>query len=472
MMPTTYSQKSRLVTTALVTVAMGMFLMQLDATVVNLALPDISNEFRIPASGLQWVNDGYTLPLAAFLLVGGRVGDRYGHRRVFLVGLIVFGIGSLLCLAAWSLPSLVVPRVLQGLGAALELPASLALLAKSYPDPKLRSRAIGIWASIGGLALAVGPLVGGPLVDTFGWKSVFAINLPVVVLACILTVVGIVADSGERQIDLNPGSQICATLILVVMTVAVIDFTRLNAVPLTWIPVIAVAAIAMTGFIASERRTRNPLLPLSVLRHTSSMVATLGAFAMGYALFGLLFIYSLYFQNVWSESAAGAGLRYLPLVLVFVLVGPVAGRIGVANRPFAVTATGLFMLTGAMGVLALLPTNVSFFAIAAAFAVIGIGYGLLSTTLAIVAVESIPPELHGLGSSVNNTARQFGGVIGVAVAGNLFDSSSPLPNPTSATNFVAAVLTLISAVTAVAITIRTSATHTGNRKGNSNDRPH
>ncbi|MGO2038178.1 MAG: MFS transporter [Brevibacterium sp.] len=453
------ASRPRLLSLALVTVALGMFLVQLDATVVNLALPDIAGDFAVPAHQLQWVNDGYTLPLAAFLLVAGRMGDRCGHRRVFLVGLIVFGLGSLLCVLAWSLPSLLVPRVLQGFGAALELPASLALLAKAYPDPLLRSRAIGIWASVGGLALAIGPLVGGPLVDLFGWKSVFAINLPIVALACVLTRLGVPADRGDSRIELNPRSQMCATLVLAIVTVAIVDVDRIIAAPWLWAVVLGLLLIGVLGFLSSERRARSPLLPVEVLGHSASILATLGAFAMGYALFGILFIYSLQFQTIWSESAAVAGLRYLPLVLVFIIVGPIAGRIGVARRPFAATVAGLLLLTSAMGYLALLPSSTAFAPIAMAFAVIGVGYGLLSTTLAVVAVDSIPESLHGLGSSVNNTARQFGGVLGVAVAGNLFDLSPDLPNPTSASNAVAAGLTLLTAVIALVIMVRRTTTN-------------
>lgn len=450
---------ARVITLALVAAALGMFLVQLDATVVNIALPTIAADLHSTVSGLQWVIDGYAVPLAACLLIGGRLGDRYDHRRVFIVGLTIFGLASVACAAATSVPLLVGARVLQGLGAALELPTSLALLARHYPDPAVRARAIGVWATIGGLALAVGPLLGGPLVDVAGWRTVFLLNVPIVAAALTLTLVGARRGGARADVPLNVAVQVCGTIVLAVATFAIIDAQRLATAPAWWLAVAAILVAAAAGFVAAERRAASPLIPASLMRHRSFAAATLAALAMGYGMFSIVFSYSLFFQRVWGDSAATAGARFLPLVLVFLAVGPLSSRLGAATRPVVASACGLGLFVAAFLTLAVLPTAAGFVAIGAAFAVAGVGYGLLATSLAIVAVESLPAAQHGLGAAVNNTARQVGGVLAVAIAGNLLrlpatgtaladapTASGILTNPVTAVALAAAGLAAVAGV--------------------------
>lgn len=429
---TAVPQKERLLTVSLVAVALGVFMMQLDATVVNLALPQIGTSLNAKVSGLQWVIDGYTLPLASFLLIGGRLGDRFGHRRVFLAGLVVFGVASALCAAATNPASLITARFLQGVGAAIELPATLALLARTYPAPALRAKAIGIWASVAGLSLAVGPLIGGNLVDDLGWRSVFLINLPVVALAGVLTWRCVAPDAGTRPTSLDVPGQLSGTASLALITYAVITGPSSGWASATVLAAFAAGAGSIGIFLALERRAAHPLLPPDVFHHRVFVAVNLSATVMGFVLFGLLFTYSLYFQQTQHDTAASAGYRFLPLAIAFILTGPIAGRLGVQRRPRSLIVTGLGLLAVSCAALAALSIAAPYLVVGVLFAGIGIGYGLLATSLAGAAINALPPERAGLASALNNTGRQLGGVLGVAFAGGqLAIHNTSWGNPTT-----------------------------------------
>lgn len=409
----------RLQRLALIAVCMGMFMMQLDATVVNVALTKIGADLHASVSDLQWVVDAYVLPLACLLLIGGRLGDRFGHRRVFVAGLAVFAVGSALCALATTSSELIAARVLQGIGAALELPATLAILAHTYPQASERERAIGIWAGVAGLSLAIGPVLGGSLVDTLGWQSVFVINIPVAIVAGGLALRVVSEQSDAKPGGLDALGQLLGSTALGVLAYAAIAGRDDGFGSSTILGLFAIGLLAVAAFVVVERRGSSPVLPPALFADRSFTVANLAGLAMGFVLFGLLFVFAIFFQQAQGHSAASAGARFLPLSLAFVLVGPIAGRM-MARAGARTLMTGGLALVGA-GCLLLVPvdTGTTYWYVGLVLAVIGVGYGMTSTPMAAVVMSSAPARLAGVASSVNNTARQAGGVFGVAVLGSL-----------------------------------------------------
>jgi DHA2 family methylenomycin A resistance protein-like MFS transporter len=398
-----------------------MFLIQLDITVVNLALPRIGAGLHAPVSALQWVIDGYTLPVACLLLTGGRLGDRFGHRRVFLVGLAVFAVTSGLCATAPTAAWLVAFRVAQGAGAALQLPATLALLVRTFPDRATRTRAIGIWAGVAGLSLAIGPLVGGGLVDTFGWQSVFLLNLPVAALAIALCLRGVAPDTvpPSRRVPVDIPGQITACAALAALTFGIIEGPERGwSAPLV-ITALAGAALLLAVFVTVERSSSHPLLPMRVARNGVIGSASLAATVMAFVIIGLLFGYSLFFQQAQHLSAAAAGYRFLPLSVAFILTGPATGRLTGARHPRLIVVAGLTLLGGTTAALTMTDSTTGYPVIALLFTGIGIGYGIVSAASAAAATSALDAGQAGLASSLNTTGRMLGGVLGVAFTGDL-----------------------------------------------------
>lgn len=411
-------------TLVLAAVCAGMFMMQLDATVVNVALPEIGAELHSSVQGLQWVVDAYVLPLACLLLIGGRLGDLYGHKRVFIVGLATFGIGSGLCAVADSTAWLIAARALQGIGAALELPATLAILTHAYTEPRQRAQAIGIWIGVAGTSLAIGPVLGGALVDGLGWQSVFVINLPLVLLAIVIAgrFVRASADRVVGGLDL-PG-QLLGTATLGLATYAAIE-GRVEGWGSTLIAsLFAASLISLVAFIAIERRAANPVLPLALFRNRAFAGASACGFLMGFVLFGLLFTFALFFQGTQGLSAFDAGLRFLPLSIAFIVTAPLTGR--VMDRIGYRLPMALGLMCVAIGALLLLhvQSDTDYSIMAVSFVIMGVGYGLTSTPMAAVLMGSVPARQAGMASSVSNTSRQAGGVFGVAILGAILTTSA------------------------------------------------
>jgi MFS transporter, DHA2 family, methylenomycin A resistance protein len=401
----------------LAAICLGQFLVQLDLTVVNVALPQIGRDLETSVPGLQWVVDGYNLALAGLLLVGGRLGDRSGHRRVYLVGLGVFALGSGLCALASSAGALVGFRVLQGVGAAIELPATLAILTHTFVEPNERAQAVGVWTAAAGSALVAGPVLGGALVSVVGWQAVFLVNLPIVLLvgAMVLTSVGDISRSGGR-LDL-PG-QLLGTTGLALLAAGAIESGRPEPPPSISAGLLASGALILVAFVLAERRSEHPMLPLAYFRRASYSAANADAVVMGFVTIGTLFVFSLYFQRVCGDSPLQAGLRFLPLTVAFVLVGPAAGRAipTIGHRPLMVAGCALL----GIGNLLLLRTgDTDPGATAWPFTVVGLGYGLLSTPMAAAVLDAVPAARAGMASSTNLTGRLVGGVFGIAVLGAL-----------------------------------------------------
>jgi DHA2 family methylenomycin A resistance protein-like MFS transporter len=393
-------------TLTLVLMCVGMFLVLLDVTIVNVALPRIRADLGASVASLQWIVDGYSIPLAALMLPFGDLGDRRGHKRVVLAGLTVFAAGSLAAGLAPDPATLIVARVVQGSGAALLLPGTLAVVSRAYEQPAERARAIGIWAAISATALPAGVIGGGALVQGPGWRWAFLVNLPIIAVA--LPVAAAVvretrAPSG-RAPDLA-GSALTAAL-LATATYAIIEAS----------PVAGAVALALLALlVAVERRVADPMLPPALFRRRAFAAATVVAGTMNLCSNGTLFVLTLYLQDVQHRSPLGAALVCLPAFAMLSLVGPPAGRAVARFGPQRPLAAGLVCAGCGLALLVAGPS-------VPAFVLWGAGLGVMTPAIVAAALGAVEPGRAGLAAAVNNTARQAGTAIGIAVAGALAGS--------------------------------------------------
>ncbi|MEQ3550407.1 MFS transporter [Pseudonocardia nematodicida] len=402
----------------------GMFLVLLDVTVVNVALPSIGTGLGAGAAAVQWVVDAYAVSIAGLLLAGGTLGDRAGHRRVVLAGLAVFGAASAACGLAPSAGVLIGARAAQGLGAALLLPGTLAVITDAFPEGPPRARALGIWAGVSSLALPAGPLLGGLLVDSAGWRWVFLVDVPVVVLA--LVAVPLLVRPGSRAVGRRgdlPGT-VLAALTLASTVFAVIDAGHHGLRAVSW-AAIALALAGGAAFLLREHRADAPVVPLDLLRRPAFAGPNVAAGSMNLVLNGSLFVVTLYLQDVRRYSPLEAGLALLPLFLPLALLSPVAGRWTARSGPRAPLVTGaLVAMAGAAG-FALLGPGSGYPVLLPVLVGLGVGAGLFTAPVVTAAVSAAPPDRSGLASGVVNTARQAGTALGVAVSGAVAPATAP-----------------------------------------------
>ncbi|MFI0732570.1 DHA2 family efflux MFS transporter permease subunit [Streptomyces sp. NPDC021225] len=403
---------------ALLTVAcLGQFMVLLDSTIVGAALPDMQLRLHTQLNGLQWIVDAYVLLVAMLLLSGGVFADRFGRKRVFLAGVVVFTVASGMCAAAPSIGWLIVGRVAQGIGAAALSPASLALLAAAYPVPQERVKAIGLWAGFSGIGLAAGPLAGGILVDAFGWPAIFLVNAPIgaVLLLAGLRVLGESRNPDAPAIDI-PGT------VLSVLGVGALAYGLIEGGSLGWTsPVIlgsfAAAVVILAVFVAVEGRSSTPMLPLRLFRQRLFTVSNTAMVVVGFALMGSSFFFSQFFVYVQGSSVLLAGLETLPASLAMVIVSPYAGRLA-AKYGFRIVVTTGLALAG-LGLLALgsVHADTGYGNVWWRLAIVGIGFALTMSPLTGAAIQAVSPQEGGLASGISSTTRQIGAVLGVAVLG-------------------------------------------------------
>jgi MFS transporter, DHA2 family, methylenomycin A resistance protein len=389
----------------------------LDATAVNLALPALRQDLGGGITGLQWVIDGYTLAFAALLLSAGVAGDRFGPRRVFLTGLVLFTAASAGCALAPAIGVLVLIRLIQGAAAALLVPSSLALLQASYPDRASRARAVGLWGGIGGLVAASGPVLGGALTAAASWRLVFAINIPVGLLAWWLTRRRVASPIGQHDRRGDPIGQITAIVALTALVTGLIE-----AGPHGWAswPVAAGLAIAAAGtvaFVAAQRRVRSPMLPL--LRRPALSGGSVVGLLINLGFYGQLFAYSLYLQQVRGDSPLIAGLSLLPEAAAVPVASVLSGRLTSRRGPRVTMITGLML--GAAGLLGLIVTahGTPYWVLVLPMLAAGSGMALTMPAATTAVMDAAPDSRSGTAAGLINTARQVGGALGVAVAGSL-----------------------------------------------------
>ena len=403
----------------LIVMCAGLFLVQLDVSIVNVAIPTIRAELHPSAAGLQWVVDGYAIALASLMLAGGTVGDLYGHRRVVLSGFALFGVASLAAGAAPGTAVLVGARVVQGVGAALLLPGTLAIIANAFPEERERARAIGVWAAVAGLSLPAGPVAGGLLVAGPGWRWVFLVNLPIVAAAAVLTARLVRESADPRGRRLDPPGIALGAVALAATTFALIDAGHAGATSPAVLAAAAAALGAAAAFVAVERRAAAPMLPLELFARRRFTVANSVAGAMNLGSLGCIYVLTLLLQVVQGRSALEAGLAMVPLFAPVALLAPISGRLTGRFGPRWPMVAGLLVAAAGLALLARVGAQTPYVEVLPAFLLWGGGLGLLTSAVVAAAVGAVESERAGLASAVNNTARQAGGAIGIAAFGAL-----------------------------------------------------
>ena len=401
-----------------VAASLGFALVQLDVTVVNVALPRLGSDLGAGIAGLQWIVDGYALVLAVMLLIGGFLGDRFGARRIYLVGLAIFALGSASCGAAPGVVTLVAARALQGLGAAVMLPCSLSLINHATEhDPPLRLRAVGLWTAAGSVGLAVGPLLGCLLLAVGSWRLIFLINLPVCLVAALLAGRAPETPREHQGQSLDPLGQILAVLALGSLVGAVIEAHPLGFAHPIVLGLFALALVAGPLFVVVEARAPAPLMPLVLFRSRTFSTAVLYGAVANFTLYGMIFVLSLFLQRVWGFGGPLLGLAYLPLTMTFVAVNLVNARMvrrfgtrACMAGGFLVDALGFALLTG-------LNRDSSYWLAVPALVLMPGGMGTGIPAMIGAMLGSVERSRSGVASAIANASRQAGGAMGVAVFG-------------------------------------------------------
>ncbi|MFJ9413667.1 MFS transporter [Streptomyces sp. NPDC101227] len=429
----------------LLAVCAGYFMVILDVTIINVAVPVVGRDLSASLTGIQWITDGYTLVFAGFLLTGGAMGDRLGNRRVFCTGVAVFTASSAACALAPSAPFLVVARLVEGLGAALIVPGSLALLQQSYPAPAARSRAFGLWGSMAGIAASAGPLLGGLLVSTAGWRWVFLINLPVGVV-CLLLTLRYVAPSPRR-----PGRALdWPAQCLVVAAVALLTAALNEAGRRSWSDPAVLAGLGLTVMAASalavrERLARSPALPPSLLRSRALSGGAAIGLLFNFGFYGMVFTASLDFQHQRGFSALGTGVALFPAVAMTMFASVLSGRLArtTGDRPLVVA--GMLLAAAGLAGWAAAGSEPAYPLLVAPMMAAGFGTSFALTGSTSTVMGAAPAAYSGTASALFNTTRQIGSATGVALGGTLLATATDYNAGTRTSMAIGALAYLIAA---------------------------
>ncbi|CAO3438463.1 Uncharacterized MFS-type transporter [Azospirillum endophyticum] len=404
---------------------MGVVLVSLDVSVVNVALEALRQSFDMQIDGLQWILNIYTLVYAVFLLSAGALSDRIGARATFVLGFIFFTLSSLTCGLAPSFGILLVARAVQGIGAALLVPSAMALLQHTYPDARARARAVGLWAGAGSLALAGGPVLGGALIAHVGWRSIFLINLPLGLIGACLSLR--YAPRSERPLKrgADPGGQIIVAIALTCVTGALTQAGALGwSHPLILGGLIA-GGVLFAAFLRIEARITHPMMPLELFGNPAFSTALFVGTVINFVYYGLIFVFSLFFQMVQGKSALATGLAFLPLTALIMFVNVIAGNLISRFGLRPVMLAGLTVATVGYVAMLSIQANSSYAAIAPTFIAAGVGIALTVPSVMTAALAGASPARAGIGAGVLNSARQIGGAIGVALFGSIIGAVGP-----------------------------------------------
>jgi EmrB/QacA subfamily drug resistance transporter len=441
-------------------VSFGLFMIMLDNTVVNVALPTIQNDLHLKTSELEWIVTGYALTFGAFMLTGGKLADLLGRRRIFVIGLVIFTASSLACGLANGAEVLIAARVVQGLGAALMNPATLSIIVATFPA-RQRGTAIGIWAGVSALALAIGPLVGGVIAERLSWSWIFFINVPIGVLGIVAAYLLIdeTRDTSHEQRPDFPGLA-TSTIGLFALSYALIEANNYGWTSTRILIAFGIAIVSLVAFLLVEHYQRLPMLELGLFRNKRFSGANTVMLLVGLAMFGVFFYVSLYIQNVLGYSPIEAGASFLPWTVLIIVLAPLAGKLSdrYGSRPF-VTA-GMVVLTLTLILFSRMDENTTFWGLLPAMLLGGLGMSLAMAPTTAAAMQSVSPDKAGVGSAVLNSMRQVGGSLGIAIMGAIVAASvstgAARPNPVDFLDgfhhalIVAAGLTLLGALVAAA----------------------
>jgi EmrB/QacA subfamily drug resistance transporter len=401
----------------LAAVSFGLFMIMLDNTVVNVALPAMQRSLNVGPSELEWIVVAYALTFATLMLTGGKLADLFGRRKIFVIGLVIFTASSLACGLAPNAAFLIGARAVQGVGSALMNPATLGIIAATFP-PRQRGTAIGIWAGTSAMALAIGPLVGGLLTEKINWSWIFYVNVPVGILGIAVTLWAVDESrdmSKEQRLDL-PGL-VSSAVGLFALTYAFIEANTYGWTSARILSLFAVAVVALALFVALEARQRLPMLDLSLFRNPTFSGANVAMLLVALAMFGIFFFNSLFMQNVLGYSPIQTGAVFLPMTMLIILIAPQAGRFSDKIGSRWLIGGGMTLLTISLLLFARLHQGSTFWNILPALLVGGTGMALTMTPATAAAMSSVPVDKAGVGSAVLNTARQIGGSLGIAIMG-------------------------------------------------------
>ncbi|HEY8371562.1 MAG TPA: MFS transporter [Pseudonocardiaceae bacterium] len=404
------------------------FMALLCMSIVNVALPAMQADLSAEVADLQWIVNSYTLCLSSLVLGGGALGDRYGRRRVLAGGVLLFLVGSLVCALAGHIGVLIAGRVVQGVGAALLVPGTMAVLGHSFPDPAQRARVLGLWGLFGGMAPVVGPVLGGALVDHLGWPSIFLLNLPLGLLALVLVLRAVPESADPDQASLDPAGQLLAAAALAGLCYALIDAGQHGWHDTTWW-LLAGSAVGIVAFLWVEHRQPHPMLPVRLFADRT-FAATAGvSLLLGFGAYGAFVFLPMYLQQVQGHSAGRSGLELVPMTLAVVIASPLAGRLTARLGPRPPLALGYGCIAlGLFGMVTLGPST-GYPLVGTLFATTGFGMGLVMTPASAAALASAPRQRSGAASAVVNAARQTGTALGVALLGALLTARAAAVGP-------------------------------------------
>jgi EmrB/QacA subfamily drug resistance transporter len=397
----------------------ALFMLMLDNTVVNIALPSIQRDLHASLSSLLWTVNAYTLTFAVLLVTGGRLGDIFGRRKLFLFGVVVFGIASLAIGFAPDDTVLVTFRAVQGVGAAFMMPATLSIITQAFPAHQ-RGTAIGTWAGVSALALAIGPVIGGVLTQDVSWRAIFFINPPIAVVTIAVTLFAARDSRDEtvgRTVDL-PGIA-TLTVGLTALVLALIESNTWHWGSTRVIGLLALAVVGLAAFVAIEHRVRAPMVDFAIFRSPTSAGANLVGFLVTFGMFAQFFFITLYLQNVLHYSALQTGLRFLPATVVIIIMGPLAGRLTdrIGSRPLM--TLGLLIVAGGMLIQSRISVHTGYGLLLPGFILMGLGVGLVMSPMSTAAMNAVDRRKAGAASGVLSMSRMVGGSVGLAAMGAL-----------------------------------------------------
>jgi EmrB/QacA subfamily drug resistance transporter len=397
---------------------MSLFIVGLDVTIVNIALPSIKNDLHASVSGLQWTLDAYTVVLASLLMLSGSTADRVGRRRTFQTGLVIFTAGSLLCSLAPGLGWLIAFRAVQAVGGSMLNPVAMSIITNTFTDPRERARAIGVWGGVIGISLALGPVIGGGLVESVGWRSIFWINIPVGLAAVVLSARFVPESKAARARRLDPVGQVLVIAVLASLTYAIIEGPKSGFASAQTLGLFAFCAACLIALVVYERRRLEPLVEVRLFRSAPFSGATAIAVLAFASLGGFLFLNTLYLQDVRGLSAFHAGIYTLPMAGMTMICAPISGRLVASRGPRLPLVAAGVAITVATLMLTRIEADTSLAWLFTAYTIFGFGFGLVNAPITNTAVSGLPREQAGVAAAFASTSRQIGSTLGVAVIGS------------------------------------------------------
>ncbi|HSL34027.1 MAG TPA: DHA2 family efflux MFS transporter permease subunit [Candidatus Limnocylindrales bacterium] len=401
---------------------LSLFTATLDNTILNVALPTLARELAASTSQLQWMVDSYVLVFAGLLLVAGALSDRFGRKRALLGGLAIFGVGSIASAFVTTADQLIWARAFMGIGAALTMPATLSIVANVFPDDE-RPKAIAVWSAVSGLGIVVGPILGGWLVEHFAWTSIFLVNVPVVLLGMAATYAIVPESKADRAPGLDPVGALLSIGGLVALVFGIIEVPSRGWTDPAIVASLGAAAILIGAFLAWERRVAEPMLDVRLFRNARFSAASLSVTLVVFSLMGVLFFLTQYLQGVLGLSAIETGVRFIPLAIGIILSAPVSAWLTRTVGTKVATAAGLLVTVGSLLLLSTVDIASGDLLIGAVLAIGGFGTGVAMTPATDAIMGALPKANAGVGSAVNDTTREIGGALGVAILGSVFSGA-------------------------------------------------